>query len=108
MTTNTQVTTTLDPMAAIRARAAELASKPKARTAKQPRECACGCKGMTRGGIWLPGHDAKALSAMLREMRTTKSEPDGTASEPCAQDGMGTDANQGGVDANQMEQAQAA
>jgi hypothetical protein len=27
--------------------------------------CACGCGGTTKGGQWLPGHDAKMISAIL-------------------------------------------
>ena len=26
---------------------------------------ACGCGGTTKGGQWLPGHDAKLISAIL-------------------------------------------
>ena len=28
-------------------------------------QCACGCGGTTKGGHWLPGHDAKLISAIL-------------------------------------------
>ena len=30
-----------------------------------PKPCACGCGGITRGGAFLPGHDAKTLSAII-------------------------------------------
>ena len=30
-----------------------------------PKPCACGCGAMTRGGAFLPGHDAKTLSAII-------------------------------------------
>lgn len=30
-----------------------------------PKPCACGCGAMTKGGVFLPGHDAKTLSAIL-------------------------------------------
>ena len=30
-----------------------------------PKPCACGCGSMTRGGVFLPGHDAKTLSAIV-------------------------------------------
>ena len=40
----------------------ELALKFAAST-KIPKECACGCGDMTKGGTWIPGHDAKAKSA---------------------------------------------
>lgn len=34
--------------------------KPGAkRVAANPQECQCGCGGMTRGGKFLPGHDAR-------------------------------------------------
>ena len=29
------------------------------------RKCACGCGAMTRGGDFLPGHDARTLSAVI-------------------------------------------
>ena len=31
----------------------------------RPRKCACGCGAMTRGGDFLPGHDARTLSAVI-------------------------------------------
>ena len=31
----------------------------------RPRKCACGCGVMTRGGDFLPGHDARTLSAVI-------------------------------------------
>ena len=31
--------------------------------AKQPQECGCGCGGMTKGGRFLPGHDARFHAA---------------------------------------------
>ncbi len=39
------------------------------------RQCACGCEGWTRGGTWLPGHDAKAASAAKLAAGTLKSMP---------------------------------
>jgi hypothetical protein len=66
-------TTTLSPMDALRKKAEELAAKtPNPKRTKQPRECACGCGGMTKGGTSIPGHDAKALSRMLAEIRAAK------------------------------------
>jgi hypothetical protein len=38
-------------------------AKPK----PEPRECLCGCKGMTGGGQFLPGHDAKYKSHLIKE-----------------------------------------
>jgi hypothetical protein len=73
-TTTTETTTTTNPaMAALMARAQQIAAKtPHPKRTAAPRECACGCGGMTRGGTWLPGHDAKALSRMLAEIRAAK------------------------------------
>lgn len=31
----------------------------------RPRKCACRCGAMTRGGDFLPGHDARTLSAVI-------------------------------------------
>ncbi len=39
------------------------------------RQCACGCEGWTRGGTWLPGHDAKAASAVARAAGTLRHMP---------------------------------
>ena len=62
--------TTNNPMASILARAKELAATTQPGGGrKTPKACACGCKGMTRGGNWLPGHDAKALSLALAAER---------------------------------------
>ncbi len=30
-----------------------------------PKLCACGCGTMTRGGDFIPGHDARTLSAVI-------------------------------------------
>lgn len=37
---------------------------------KYPRPCGCGCGGTTKGGNYLPGHDAKHMSRILAEERT--------------------------------------
>lgn len=34
------------------------------RAAKEPKECLCGCGGMTKGGRFLPGHDARYHARM--------------------------------------------
>lgn len=34
------------------------------------RECACGCGGKTRGGVWVPGHDAKRKSVLFGIIRS--------------------------------------
>jgi len=31
----------------------------------RPKPCACGCGSTTKGGNFLPGHDAKLLSAIV-------------------------------------------
>lgn len=36
---------------------------PRTRAAKEPKECKCGCGGMTKGGMFLPGHDARFHAA---------------------------------------------
>lgn len=36
---------------------------------RSPRECDCGCGGMTKGGLFLPGHDAKLKSRLKRFAR---------------------------------------
>lgn len=36
----------------------------KAALARAPKPCLCGCGGMTKGGRFLPGHDAKYHSAL--------------------------------------------
>jgi hypothetical protein len=73
MARKTKTTTIETPLEAMRRRAEEIAAKhPAPKRTKAPRECACGCGGFTKGGTWLPGHDAKALSAMLAEIRSAK------------------------------------
>jgi hypothetical protein len=36
-----------------------------------PRDCGCGCGGLTSGGTFLPGHDARLRSRLLRTIRGT-------------------------------------
>jgi hypothetical protein len=42
-----------------------------AATRKQPRPCGCGCEVTTGGGTFVPGHDAKLRSRLLRALRGT-------------------------------------
>lgn len=35
---------------------------------KVPKNCGCGCGEMTRGGDFIPGHDAKLLSAIVKNV----------------------------------------
>lgn len=34
-------------------------AEPKPKAGKEPRNCLCGCGGQTKGGRFLPGHDAR-------------------------------------------------
>ena len=38
----------------------------------RPRECGCGCGGMTKGGDFIPGHDSKLMSAIVEAVGGTK------------------------------------
>ena len=35
---------------------------------KIPKPCSCGCGEMTKGGRFIPGHDAKLLSAIIQSV----------------------------------------
>jgi hypothetical protein len=37
---------------------------------REPRPCLCGCAGTTRGGRFLPGHQARLLGIIRRQIRT--------------------------------------
>ena len=37
---------------------------------KVPQECECGCDSKTKGGRFLPGHDAKLKSQLLQAIKT--------------------------------------
>ena len=41
-------------------------SKPAKRT---PQPCACGCGDQTKGGRFLPGHDARLKGRLLAQLR---------------------------------------
>lgn len=43
-----------------------LPNLPRARRATRPGVCSCGCAQPTRGGRFLPGHDARLLAWALR------------------------------------------
>ena len=45
---------------------APVVPKPAKRRSKTPRKCACDCGGMTGGGLWLPGHDARRAGQVGR------------------------------------------
>lgn len=40
-------------------------TKSKGRKVEPARECACGCRSMTKGGEWVIGHDMKRKSSLL-------------------------------------------
>lgn len=42
---------------------------PRARKPRPPQACACGCGGQTRGGRFLPGHDARLAGWAVRLRR---------------------------------------
>ena len=44
-----------------------LPSLPKASAV--PQRCSCGCGGLTKGGRFVPGHDAKLLAMRVRVER---------------------------------------
>jgi len=57
-------------------------------SSRVPRVCACGCDGLTRGGKFRPGHDAKLLSKVLTETRNAMNAivtEDATQREPLAE-----------------------
>jgi hypothetical protein len=39
------------------------------RKGRTPRPCGCGCGGTTKGGVYLPGHDAKLRSELMAQIR---------------------------------------
>ena len=39
---------------------------------KVSKQCACGCSSMTKGGVYLPGHDSKTLSAIIESVGSIK------------------------------------
>jgi hypothetical protein len=39
----------------------------KAAKVTKGKPCLCGCGGMTKGGTWLPGHDATLRAEILRD-----------------------------------------
>ena len=72
-TTTKQVNQALLDMIARAQKAAE--ATPKGARSKQPKICACGCGLTTRGGTWMPGHDATAYSRALTEARKAIAQP---------------------------------
>jgi hypothetical protein len=59
-----------------RGRAVEGSRPRKAKDGYDPKpfgsRCHCGCKGLTKGGRFLPGHDAKLKSILSDQVRTHK------------------------------------
>ena len=57
-----------DPESDAAAEASANGTSPKAaKRSKEPRDCQCGCGGQTKGGRFLPGHDAKFHAAEKRK-----------------------------------------
>jgi hypothetical protein len=46
------------------------------------RQCACGCGGMTKGGVYRPGHDSKHASALLKAGRHAELKKRGWSGSP--------------------------
>ena len=36
-----------------------------------PKDCACGCGELTKGGYWLPGHDSSYMRGIHEQVRQT-------------------------------------
>jgi hypothetical protein len=47
----------------------ERAKTSSARPKAQPRACGCGCSGMTKGGEFVAGHDARHKSNLIKEAK---------------------------------------
>jgi len=47
----------------------KMQKKQAVKKKKQPVPCGCGCGGMTGGGKFLPGHDAKLKGRLIRQCR---------------------------------------
>jgi hypothetical protein len=56
-------------------RMTDATSEKTPKAGKEPKECLCGCKGMTKGGTFLPGHDARYHAAQKREAAGNQPEP---------------------------------
>lgn len=54
-----------DPESDAKAEAAANGTQ-KVRSGRAPKDCECGCGGQTKGGRFLPGHDAKYHSALRK------------------------------------------
>ena len=74
------MTTVIESLKAAGLSEAQIAVALKALTSKgggrtTPKPCKCGCGGTTKGGVWLPGHDAKHLSKVLAATRAALTAP---------------------------------
>jgi hypothetical protein len=70
--TETTAKVEIDPLEKLRLRAEEMAAKaPAAKKVKPTHDCLCGCGTQTKG-LWAPGHNGKALSKMVAEIREKK------------------------------------
>lgn len=89
--------------------AARPARTPKA--APTPQRCHCGCAGMTKGGKFVAGHDARLKGMLVRAARQTKPESGSAATKAQAIRAMAEliarDWPRKGVDAKITQQADA-
>ena len=49
-------------------------------------ECQCGCKGITKGGRFLPGHDAKLKSKLVKACKQAKTPAQRAKAEKALED----------------------
>ena len=63
-------------MAAEEERKDQAEAKAKAKPKKAPKDCRCECGGQTKGGDFLPGHDAKLKSRHLEVLRDPSQKPE--------------------------------
>ena len=61
-------------LAKVLAHAAKIVKEPKKGKRSTPKPCLCECGGMTKGGNYLPGHDAKVLSREVERLRKMQEE----------------------------------
>ena len=69
MKSNTIESNTVAAVVESAAKMPALPKMPRMRKAAAPKACSCGCGGLTRGGRFIPGHDAKLNAWALRVER---------------------------------------
>lgn len=45
---------------------------PRRRSGRTPKPCKCGCGGTTKGGNFLPGHDKRYITSLVRQSATAR------------------------------------